>query len=205
MLGDFAPIFTPLSEEQELVLFESSLSLGISLLTIALGWLVGQRLTVRWNLHQKQRELDLTTAHEFHTLYGEFFAIWKLWNYSLKAQRGCTVTRSDLLVRACAAEGAVESLFVRLAASRDLRDEDIKTLGRFRQGYQTLRETIRGNKELKWDISTHPEYLAFKQLATAVALLIFSEQPPADTITQKRAGALVSITANRREGSWARP
>ena len=194
-----------MSPEQKLELFKSSLTLGISLLTIALGWLVGQRLTVRWNLRQKQRELDLTTAHDFHKLYGEFFAIWKLWNYSLTAERGCTVTRSDLLVRACAAEGAVESLFVRLAAGRDLREADIKTLGRFRQGYQTLRETIRDNEKLDWSSSTHPEYLAFKQLATAVALLIVSEQPPTDTVAQKRAEALVSITSNRGEGRWTTP
>ena len=84
-----------MSPEQKLELLKAILTLGISLLTIALGWFVGQRLNVRWNLRQKQRELDLTTAHDFHMLYGEFFAIWKLWNYSLKPERVCTVTRSD--------------------------------------------------------------------------------------------------------------
>lgn len=191
-----------MTAEQKLELFKSVLSLGVSFLTIALGWLVGHRLTMRWNLRQKQRELDLMTAHDFHKLYGEFFAIWKLWNYSLRAECGCTVTRSDLLVRACAAEGAVESLFVRLAAGRDLRETDIKTLGRFRQGYQTLRETIRDNKKLDWSSSTHPEYLAFKELATAVAVLIVSEQPPRDALALKRAEALISITSNRGEGRW---
>ena len=192
-----------MSADLKIELIKASLSLGISLFTIILGWLVGQRLTVRWNVRQKQRELDLSTAHDFHKLYGEFFAIWKLWNYSLTAQSGCTVSRSDLLVRACAAEGAVESLFVRLAAGRDLREGDITTLGRFRQGYQTLRETIRDNEKLSWDSSTHPEYLAFKKLATAVALLIVSEKAPAETLAQKRAAALVSITSNRGEGRWA--
>ena len=186
-------------------LYKASLGLGISLVTLGLGWRFGQRLTVRWNLRQKQRELDLATAHEFHKLYGEFFAIWKLWNYSLTAEHGCTVTRSDLLVRTCAAEGAIESLLVRIAVGRDLRDEDIRTLGRFRQGYQTLRETIRDNKKLDWSSSTHPEYLAFKQLAAGVALLIVSEHAPTNTLAKERAKALVSITSNRGEGRWATP
>jgi hypothetical protein len=55
---------------------------GLCLLVI--GWFVGQRLTVLWNLRQKYKEYDLETAREFHTLYGEFFAIWKLWDYYLK-------------------------------------------------------------------------------------------------------------------------
>jgi hypothetical protein len=191
-----------MSPEQQTELFKSVLSLGSSLLIIVLGWLVGQRFTVQWNLRQKKRELDLTTAYDFHKLYGEFFAIWKLWNYSLKLEDGCTVSRSDLLVRACAAEGVVESLFIRLAASRDLRDVDINTLGRFRQAYQTLREAIRDNEKLEWGSSDHPNYLAFKRLATAVALLIVSEKPLPDVIARKRAEALVSITSNRNENRW---
>src|SRR5262245_31485221 len=55
---------------------------GLALLII--GWLVGQRLTVSWNLRQKYKEIDLATARDFHALYGEFFAIWKLWDYYLR-------------------------------------------------------------------------------------------------------------------------
>lgn len=196
-----------MSPDHKLELFKAALTLGVSSVTVAFGWLVGQRLTLRWNLRQKQRELDLSTAHDFHELYGEFFAIWKLWNYSLTPEDGCTMSRSELLVRACAAEGAVESLFVRLAAGRDLSPSDIITLGRFRQGYQTMRETIRDNIRLAWDHPSHPEYFAFKQLATAVALLVTSETSAPAPVTKRRAQTLISITSERGESNrtWAAP
>lgn len=192
----------PMTDAQHLELFKSLLTLSVSVATLALGWLVGQRLTMRWNVRQKQREFDLATAQEFHRLYGEFFRIWKLWNYSLSPNRGCAGSRSDLLERACAAEGAVESLFARLAASRSLRPVDIQAVGRFRQAYQRLRQSIAHGSKLDWAYSDHPEYLAFKQLAMEVAMLIVSESPPSQAEVEEHANALVSITSNRWETDW---
>lgn len=37
-----------------------------------------------WNLQLKRRESDLATVKVFHNLYGEFFAVWKLWNYYVR-------------------------------------------------------------------------------------------------------------------------
>jgi hypothetical protein len=182
-------------------LLKSGLSLGVSVTTVALGWFVGQRLTVRYNLQQKQREYDLATAQEFHRLYGEFFEIWKLWNCSLKDPT-LTLTRSDLLARACAAEGAMESMFVRLAAGRDLKPKDLSILGCFRQAFQSLREAIRDMKGIEWSYSSHPEYLAFKRLATEVALLIVSDNSPPAQTAKTRAQALISITSNKWEKNW---
>jgi hypothetical protein len=182
-------------------LLKSGLSLGVSVTTVALGWFVGQRLTVRYNLRQKQREYDLATAQEFHRLYGEFFKIWKLWNYSLK-DASLTLTRSDLLARACAAEGAMESIFVRLAATRDLKPQDRASLGRFRQAFQSIREAIRDNEGIQWSYASHPKYLAFKRLATEVALLIVSENSPDPQTAKTRAEALVSVTSNAWEENW---
>ena len=131
-------------------------NLLVALITLGLGWLVGQRLTLGWNLRQKRRELDLSNAKEFQALYGEFFAVWKLWNYYTrdigdKSLPGAS--RWELLNRACAAAAGMESIFVRLASERDLSDAQIESLGQFRQLYQTLREVIRDNEPLCWDHS----------------------------------------------------
>lgn len=176
----------------------------LSLLTIVLGWFVGQKLTVRWNLYQKRRESDLASAETFHKLYGEFFAVWKLWNYSLDPKDGCTVTRSDLLVRACTSEGNMESLFVRISANRNLKDDEIAVLSRFRQGYQSLRESIRDNRGLDWYSSEHQEYKAFKILANEVAQIIIESDfhGVREDSVKKRAESLIGITANTWEDNW---
>jgi len=172
-----------------------------SLVLLGLAWFVGQRLTVAWNLRQKQKEHDLATARDFHALYGEFFAIWKLWNYYVRdvgAEALKGASRWNLLDRACEAEGKLESTLVRLACERSLRDNDIEVLGRFRQLYQQLREAIRDNKPLKWDYSEHPDYVAFKTLAPQVALLIVG----LDTLLSARSATsrvLMDITSNKWE------
>ena len=52
-----------------------------TLIFLGLGWVIGKQLTVLWSRRQKQNEQDLDAARDFHALYGEFFALWKLWNY----------------------------------------------------------------------------------------------------------------------------
>jgi hypothetical protein len=190
-------------EPMNLELLKALLSLGVAVTTLALGWFVGQRLTMRWNLRQKQREFDLSAANDFHRLYGEFFAVWKLWNYSLDAQQDNTITCSELLIRASAAEGGIESLLVRISANRELSRDDIRALASFRQGYQNLREAIRDTHKLDWGSSSHPEYLAFKRLATYVALLITSDTSPTAETSKSRADALISITSNEWENNWS--
>ena len=146
-----------------------------SLLLLGLVWLVGHRLTVKWNLRQKRRELDLAAVRNFHALYGEFFASWKLWNYLIRdvgAEHLNGGTRWDILKRACEAEGRLEALLVGLSCDRSLSDPEVKVLGRFRQLYQCLRQAIRDNHPLRWDSSDHPDYVAFKELAPEIALLI---------------------------------
>jgi len=192
-----------MTDAQQMELLKAGLSLCVSLTTLGLGWVVGQKLTYLWNIRQKQRESDLVMAQNFHALYGEFFAIWKLWNHSFRPEFGDPATRPNLLVRACAAEGAVESLFVRLAATRNLCDEDTATLAKFRQAYQTLRQTLSTNQKLNWDSSEHPEYLAFKRLATAVTLIIVAETSSDPALVERRAKTLAAITSNEWEERWA--
>jgi hypothetical protein len=177
--------------------------LGSSLILLLLAWLIGQGLTVKWNLRQKRREFDLATEREFHTLYGDFFAIWKLWNYyvqHLGPEALPGASRWELLKRACEAEGKLEANLVRISCNRPLSADVIKDLGIFRQLYQSLRESIRDGKPLDWGSSEHPDYVEFKRLAPEIAGLIVAADAPR-VLPGKAAATLQKITSNK----WERP
>ena len=89
-------------------------SLLVSSVTLLLGWLVGQRLTYRWNIRQKRREAQLSTTQQFYSAYGEFFAVWKLWNRLGGDDSAREDRRWELHKRAAAAEAAVEGTLVKL-------------------------------------------------------------------------------------------
>ena len=55
------------------------------LVSIVLAAVVGQRLSAYWGERQKRRELELSLAANFYASYGEFCAIWKDWNESLRS------------------------------------------------------------------------------------------------------------------------
>jgi hypothetical protein len=172
------------------------------LLSLVGSALIGSRISAIWNLRQKQKELDLATARDFHALYGEFFAIWKLWRYAHRNERvgfapSEGVERTELLRRACDVEGKLESTLVRLSCERVLGYEDIKAIGQFRQLFQQLREAIFANQDIDWGWSEHPEYVAFKTLATRVALLIVDDgrRPSKEAAAE----ALLEITSNKWE------
>jgi hypothetical protein len=193
-------------DEVRLEIAKGAISLIVTLIGLGAGWVIGARLTYQWNLRQKRRESDLATAQDLQTLYGEFFAVWKLWN---TAQRragldGSERLRLKLLRRACDAEGLVERVFVNLAVERHLSARDRETLGRFRQGYQRLRHAIQDDRPLGWTSSEHPEYLAFKRLAVEVASIVYAEGAGGRAPSGSEAfAALREITANRHEESWA--
>jgi hypothetical protein len=170
----------------------------LTIITLMLGWAVGQRLTLYWSLRQKRKELDLSAADTFSGLYGEFFGIWKLWNYYL---RGAAIESSqdagkwDLLNRAARAEGQMEAMMVKLASQRSLTSDQIMTLGRFRQSYQHLRQAIASDEAIGWGSSEHPEYVEFKTLAAKVATIILSEGKNA-ALADEHVAALLKITSN---------
>lgn len=177
------------------------LNLLVAVTTLSLGWLVGQRLTHNWNIRQKRKELDLSNAKEFQSLYGEFFAVWKLWNYLRKdigESKLPGASRWELLKRACSAEASMEATFVRLASERNLSEDQIEALGQFRQLYQQLREAIRDDLPLNWNRSEHPDYVNFKKLGVQITHFIMSESQ-LDVSTEKHEQALKEITSNRRE------
>jgi hypothetical protein len=111
-------------------------------------------------------------------------------------------THQDLFQRACVAEGGMEALFVKLASERHLNEKEIEILGRFRQGYQTLRETIWGNEPIPWSESGHPEYLSFKHLACNISLLLSSKLSFRLPNASNASAAFDRITSNEWEDRW---
>jgi hypothetical protein len=143
-------------------------SLIVSLVTLGLGWWIGQRLTYRWNIRQKRREFQLTATptQQFYSAYGEFFAVWKLWNRLERDSKSFDERQWELHKRAAAAEALIEGILVKLASELALDQQQVATLGGFRQAFQQLRQAIRKNLLLEWKHAEHPEYRAFKELAT---------------------------------------
>jgi hypothetical protein len=162
------------------------------LIFLGLGWLIGKRLSVVWSREQKERDQDLDAARDFHALYGDFFSLWKLWNYYVRdlGQEALPgASRWKILDRACRSEARLESLLIKLASEKPLTGEQIEKLARFRQRYQNLREAIRDNVPLAWDHSEHPDYLDFKKLAPQIAAIIVRSD-------RAQRDALIKITSN---------
>jgi hypothetical protein len=63
------------------------------LITLVAGWLIGQRVTDRWEHTRKRRELDMSALAELYRCYGEFNAVWKAWN------RYCHLTNRSVAPR----------------------------------------------------------------------------------------------------------
>ena len=161
----------------------------LSVVLLFISWQVGQRIIAYWDYRKKRNEIDIDSAHRFFGLYGEFRAINRLWNifcfntlHELKEQasaRGSKLitipdsnnVRWELIKRAADAESGIESLILKLTAERRLDRKEMEALGRFRQAYQKLRESIRADRPLRWSHATK-EYEVFNDLATRFARMI---------------------------------
>jgi hypothetical protein len=196
---DMQTQYTPV----ELELLKAFLGLCIALVTILLSGVGVNWLTTRWGRKQKDREARATEATNFAGAYGEFFAIWKLWNDAVKrfelAELPATF-RWEVLQRATNAEAKIESLLLSLAFTRKLSLKEQETLGRFRQGFQTLRERIREGHALEWKFSGDPEYSAFKELTCEVGTLVLSQR---SAVTA--GNAWLEVTSNTYESTGEKP
>jgi hypothetical protein len=172
-----------------------------TLVLLGMGWLIGRHLTLLWSRTQKENEQDLEAARDFHSLYGEFFSLWKLWNYYRRnigpdALPGSS--RWEILDRACRSEARLEATVVRLSSMKHLTAKEIEILGRFRQRYQQLREAVRDNVALAWDHSEHPDYVEFKKLAPRVAAIIARSRPISRDLLMQVTSTIHEIP-NKRE------
>ena len=180
----------------------------LSVIPVVIGVLatggLGAGLGFWWNLLLKKREADLATVKAFHELYGEFFAVWKLWDYYVINTRTAEFPneiRWKLLERACAAEGKMEAILIDLSSKYHSSSTSLNTLGQFRQVYQQLRESIRDNRALAWDNADHPIYTYFKKLAPVIAYMTRMGHVGHLAHTEQ-AGAWLDVTHNRHENFW---
>jgi hypothetical protein len=168
---------------------------GVCLLILT--WLVGQR--------QKRRELQLSSLQQFYVAYGEFFAVWKLWNRLERDVASFEDRRWELLKRAAAAEATIEGTLVKLSLELNLDEDDVTSLGRFRQAFQQLRESIRDNQILPWLYAGCPEYKTFKALSITVAALLNGKWSDSPLSRDRARGQLMVITANKWMHNWILP
>jgi hypothetical protein len=191
----------------ELEFLKAGLAAGVALITLVLTWFVTTRVTASWNLRQKQRELALSSADQFYTLYGEFFAIWKLWDQHLRSSadppaQGRDDTRQALLERTLAAESGVEAMLLKLTGQQTLDVDQLGALGSFRQGYQTLRNRILENRPMGWNWDAQREYAAFKFLASSVSQALLSWTPTRTPTAAEHYRNFRMVTANYWERRW---
>lgn len=170
-----------------------------------LAWGVGKRISEYWDTRRKKRELDLSTLNEFYRQYGEFFAVWKLWN-SQKIRRDKAFQPDaawKLLERASSIEAAIESILVKIVTERKLSEEDIDVFGLLRQAFKSLRKRIDENEQLDWSHSEHEEYIALKRLACHLTTFILHGHIDTAPTKEEAATALSRITANHpHEERW---
>jgi hypothetical protein len=174
----------------------------LGVLTLCLGWFFGQRIVAYWDIKKKRQELDIAIARDFQKLYGEFKEVSRLWRICTYKGPKSNLTELpptlpvELLRRATAAEGGIEAIIVKLATERELTDDEVRSLGLFRQAYQKLREQIRDALPLEWTHQT-PEYHLYNDLAAAVAAIISSNAPKEPTRANEAGSTLRRITAVR--------
>jgi hypothetical protein len=183
-------------------LIKAGFSLVSAIVVLALGWGIGQRLTYKWNVRQKRRELQLSASQQFYVAYGEFFAVWKLWNRLDRTANGFEERRWELHKRSAAAEAIIEGILVKLSSELTLEDDDLNVLGCFRQAFQQLRQTIREDRHLPWPNSECPPYRTFKTLAIRTSALLTSEWPSSSPSRKDATKQLLEITSNSWQENW---
>jgi hypothetical protein len=156
--------------------------LVIAAFTAVLGWLVGNQVSYAWDERKRRRESDLAVLASFYWNYGQFFATWKLWDVCKSEHAATALPPKDaqwtLLQRASDAEGGFESVLVKIASERKLGPRETLLLACFREGYQSLRESIREDRRLEWwanhdeDDDGARKYRAFKALGEHVATML---------------------------------
>ncbi|WP_088895014.1 hypothetical protein [Leptolyngbya ohadii] len=159
--------------------YEQSLRIELIKLVITFvsATVIGSGLTALWNFRQKRREADLQALAKFYENYGTFLTVLRLWEAHFNQQVSKEGGDKDgeawgLLRQANEAESAIESILVKVSSEIPLNKRDCEILGRFRQSFQSLRESIETNTPVDWYESDHRQYLAFKRGAVHLASLL---------------------------------
>lgn len=156
--------------------------------------------------YRHRRELDTLAAGRFYDVYGTWFSTWKQWSALIdseqkeRAEQGLArvppvedrpaaflkdpekaeALHKSLLQTAANCEGQFEALLVKVALERRLTASELMRLGRFREGYQRLRECIEDKVDLPFSIQKGDEersaYAAFKSGSVEFATLVSSRR-----------------------------
>lgn len=152
-----------------------SAEIGKAAITFVFVALLGGAAGALWARSRHRRELDLAALSRFYDVYGTWFATWKAWS-ACRDGKLPAGERGNLLKQAAAAEGQFEALLVKIAIERRLSQGEVGRLGRFREGYQQLRESIEAGVEVpfrvQFDSDERSAYVAFKSLSVEFASLL---------------------------------
>jgi hypothetical protein len=169
--------------------------------------LLGGAAGVVWTGLNQRRQLDLTSLARFYDTYGSWFATWCTWTALMegKLQKDeVERKRDELLAQAAAVEGQFEALLVKIANERHLNPDQLRHLGRFREGYQQLRESIEKREKLpfrvQYDATQQSAYVAFKALTVEFATLLARSSWSRRPKLPKRQEAFVQVTSWRVAG-----
>jgi hypothetical protein len=181
-----------------MTLREELIKLALSFLGITL---LGGAFTAFWTSLQRRREIEEMELKSFYDNYGRLLTACRLWNAakSKKIPFPNEAARYQLLKQASEAESVLEGMLLKLASERTLNPDQQSRLGRFRQGYQSVRQAIRDDREGLWTSSQADSYLDFKEGAALFASLlkkhIWMRAPTQESARQ----AVCEITHNRHE------
>ena len=100
----------------QIEIIKGFITLIVTSITLIFGWLVGNKLSYEINFRQKRREIDLNISNQYFQLYGEFYAIWKVYNYLLIKDLLTDERHLEILKRAMAAEAGIEAIIIKIAS-----------------------------------------------------------------------------------------
>jgi len=172
------------------------------LLTAILAYLVGNRVSAYWDYKKKRRELSIISMKEFNNCYGQFYTLWKKWNYTIKDENCTDERKISIMDEVLKMEANMETLFITIANERRLSIKEKKYLGQFRQAFQQLRNHIKKKEELDWSYQDIHDYRSFKILAIYVGRIV-SDLGNGKKPTEKEAEKnLFMITSGEWERKW---
>jgi hypothetical protein len=172
-----------------------------AVISTLIGGLIVSVLSSRWTKTQKQRELDFSTLEQFQQLYGEFFALYHLWD-DFKGglfqgiEGSSKEIAKDIIERAYNMEGKMEAVLTRIAAEKELSLSEIDSLGRCRQAFQRMRKHVSRDIPFNWNVDFHREYASLKIHAARVADIILFGRPRVPSRSKLQ---ILDITSNRYE------
>tara|TARA_Y100001001_G_C7947739_1_gene287923 strand:+ start:178 stop:888 length:711 start_codon:yes stop_codon:yes gene_type:complete len=158
----------------------------LNLILLLVTWTIGRWFLYKWDQYIKFRDLERDFVNDertrireisrdlrtqFHELYGSFKSNVRFWKIAGKPTEPSKC--KELLEQAVRAEGQVEALISDIATLKTLNDNEVTTLGLYRQGYQSVRQAITKNRKEKVPSTydTSPYHL-FNDVTTQVSRIV---------------------------------